>query len=199
MVTVAAVQLATSDFVPVALGFFGLGTGYLVWGPQELFNFPPRDDAVDRSLGIWGIFLPGLVQLVAGILLFVGLTWLQVFTAPALYMAAIAFTAFGIHWFALGINRYRHNDPRPNAGMSVAFTTLSVLGAFVFYKAGTWAVGTLFVGLAAVYVSDFFVALGRAVFERVLGAVHILTGLWLMYLTVGTVLNIASGYSLPAG
>jgi hypothetical protein len=34
--------------------------------------------------------------------------------------------------------------------------------------------------------------------ERVLGLVHVLTGVWLMYLTVGSVLNLASGFDLPA-
>ncbi|SDX90541.1 hypothetical protein SAMN05661080_01649 [Modestobacter sp. DSM 44400] len=189
----------TSTFVPVVLGFFGLGTGYLIWGPQELFNFPARDPSVDRSLGVWGIFLPGLCQVVTGILLFVGMTWFQVFDDPALFMAALAFSAYGIHWFALGWNRYRENDPRPNAGMSVAFTVISVLGAFVFFDAGVWAVGVLFVGLTAVYVADFFVAVGKEAFERVLGLAHVLTGLWLMYLMVGTTLNIASGFTLPAG
>ena len=39
-------SFTASTFVPVALGFFGLGTGYLIWGPQELldlaagFNLP---------------------------------------------------------------------------------------------------------------------------------------------------------------
>jgi len=120
-----------STFVPVVLGFFGLGTGYLIWGPQELLGFPRRDPAVNRSLGVWGIFLPGLCQVVTGIMLFVGLTWFRVFTEPPLFMAAVAFSAYGIHWFALGWNRFQGNDARPNAGMSVAFTVLSVLGAFV--------------------------------------------------------------------
>lgn len=192
-------QPIVSTFVPVALGFFGLGTGYLIWGPQELFGFPRRSREVDRSLGVWGLFLPGLCQLVTGLLLFVGLTVLPVFTEKPLYMAAVAFSAYGIHWFALGWNRYQGNDPRPNAGMSVAFTVLSVLGAVVFFHAGTWAVALLFLGLAAVYVADFFVAVGKPAAERLLGAVHVLTGVWLMYLTAATVLNIASGYHLPAG
>jgi len=122
-----SVQLATSQFVPAALGFFGLGTGYLIWAPQELFGFPKRDRDVDRSLGVWGIFLPGLCQFVAGVLVFVGLTVLQVFDNKTLYMAALAFSAYGIHWFALGWNRFQGNDPRPNGGMSVAFTVLSAL------------------------------------------------------------------------
>lgn len=151
----------TSTFVPIVLGFFGLGTGYLIWGPQELLGFPARDRPVDRSLGVWGIFLPGLCQVVTGIVLFVGLTWFQVFKDPALFMAALAFSAYGIHWFALGWNRFQGNDPRPNAGMSVAFTVISLLGAFVFFHAGVWAVGVLFIGLTLVYVTDFFVAVGR--------------------------------------
>jgi hypothetical protein len=188
-----------STFVPVALGLFGLGTGYLIWGPQELFGFPAREPAVDRSVGVWGIWLPGFCQFVTGVLLFVGLTWFQVFKEPALYMAALAFSAYGIHWFALGWNRYQGNDPRPNAGMSVAFTVISVLGMVVFYGvSGGWPVGLLFTGLTWVYVADFFASLRIPVAERVLGLAHVVTGLWLMYLVFATVLNIASGYDLPA-
>jgi hypothetical protein len=191
-------ELAPSVFVPAALGFFGLGTGYLIWGPQELFGFPARDPSVDRSLGVWGIFLPGLCQLVTGLLLFVGLTWFQVFDDRALYMAALAFTAFGIHWFALGWNRYQGNDARPNAGMSIGFIVLSVTGMVVFFAAGAWPLGLLFVGLTAVYVADFAAAVGVGLAPRLLGVVHIVTGLWLMYLTFATVLDIARGWSLPS-
>jgi hypothetical protein len=194
-----------SDYVPVALGFFGLGTGYLIWGPQELFGFPvrPTDEAgarrLDRATGVWGIFLPGLCQVVTGLILFVGLTWFQVFKGDtALYMAAVAFSAYGIHWFALGWNRFAGYDPRTNAGMSVAFTMLSVAGVVVFFGAGGWPVGLLFVGLTGVYVSDFFVGVGLGVFERLLGLFHVVTGLWLMYLTFATLVNISSGWSLPA-
>lgn len=191
-------QFQASTFVPVVLGLFGLGTGYLVWGPQELTGRPERTLGVDRSMGVWGLFMPGLCQLVTGILLFVGLTWFQVFSEPPLYMAALAFSAYGIHWFALGWNRYQGNDPRPNLGMSVAFVILSVLGAFVFFKAsGGWPVGVLFVGLTVVYISELAVSVRIALGERMLGLAHIVTGLWLMYLTVATVLDVTSGYSLP--
>jgi hypothetical protein len=27
-------------FVPLAVGFFRLGTGYLIYGPEELFGLP---------------------------------------------------------------------------------------------------------------------------------------------------------------
>jgi hypothetical protein len=196
---------AASDFVPVALGFFGLGTGYLIWGPQELFGFParPTDELearrLDRASGVWGIFLPGLCQVVTGLILFVGLTWFQVFqNDPPLYMAAVAFSAYGIHWFALGWNRFSGHDARTNVGMSVAFTVLSIAGMVVFFDAGAWPVGVLFAGLTAIYVTDFFVGLGRAPAERLLGLFHVATGLWLMYLTFATLLNLSAGFHLPA-
>jgi hypothetical protein len=198
-------EFASSQFLPVALGFFGLGTGYLIWGPQELFGFPVRSAdeaearALDRATGVWGIFLPGLCQIVCGLILFVGLTWFQVFQDDsALYMAAVAFSAYGIHWLALGWNRFGGYDPRTNAGMSVAFTVLSVTGVVVFFHEGAWPVGLLFVGLTGVYVSDFFVGIGMSAFERLLGLFHVVTGLWLMWLTFATILNISIGTDLPA-
>ena len=49
------------------------------------------------------------------------LTWLGRLREPALYAAAIAFTAFGNHWFALGWKRYRGNGPQPNGLMPISF------------------------------------------------------------------------------
>jgi len=191
---------SASPFLPVTLGFFGLGTGYLIYGPQELSGRPVRDAAVDRANGVWGIFMPGLCQLFTGIYLFVGMTWFQVFTSDAaVYMAALAFSAYGIHWFAMGWNRYRQSDPRPNGFMSIPFIIISVLGLTVFYGAGAWPVGVLFTGLALVYVAEFFASFGVAAGERALGLVHIAVGVWLMYLTFATTLNIASGFHLPGG
>lgn len=194
-----AVTLATSTFVPVTLGFFGLGTGYLIWGPQELFGWPPRNESVDRSTGVWGIWLPGFCQFVTGVYLFVGLTWFQVFHEKPLYMAALAFSAYGIHWFALGYNRYQRADPRPNVGMSVAFMIISALGATVFFLDGSWPVGVLFIGLFFVYFCDLFASLPTRLGERSLGLAHVVTGIWLMYLTFATTLNITSGTTLPGG
>jgi hypothetical protein len=90
------VSFPTSAFPPIAVGFFGLGTGYLIYGPQELFKFPPRDRRVDLSTGIWGIWMPGFMQFFVGVYLFAGLAWFHSFSAPALYMAALAFTAYGV-------------------------------------------------------------------------------------------------------
>jgi hypothetical protein len=189
------VSFAQSAFPPLALGFFGLGTGYLIYGPQELAGWPKRDERVDRASGVWGIWLPGFCQFVTGVILFVGLTWFQVFAKSAgLYMAALAFSAYGIHWFAIGWNRYRGNDARTNAGMSVAFMVISALGATVFFHLGDWPVGALFVGLFAVYFADFFASIGVRLGERALGLFHLLVGVWLMYLTFAVAVDFAIGF-----
>jgi hypothetical protein len=188
---------AQSAFPPLALGFFGLGTGYLIYGPQEFAGWPKRDDEgkVNRATGVWGIWMPGFCQFVTGVILFVGLTWFQVFQKSApLYMAALAFSAYGIHWFAIGWNRYRGNDPRTNAGMSVAFMVISAMGATVFFKIGDWPVGALFLGLFAVYFSDFFASIGVKLGERALGFFHLVTGAWLMYLAYAVAVDFAIGY-----
>ena len=196
------VSFKQSAFVPLALGFFGLGTGYLIYGPQELAGYPQRDRKVDITTGIWGIWMPGFLQFVTGILLFVGLTWLDSFTEAPLYMAALAFTAYGVHWWALGLSRALGGDARPNAAMSVAFFVLSVVGAAVFVGAKDYPVFGLFCGLSVIYFIDFFASLGSvrlrsALWERALGAAHIATGVWLMYLTTAAALNFARGFDLP--
>jgi hypothetical protein len=97
----AVISLPQSPYPPLAVGFFGLGTGYLIYGPQELFGYPKRDASVDAATGVWGLWMPGFMQFITGIYLFAGLTLFGTFKAPALYMAALAFTAYGVHWFAL--------------------------------------------------------------------------------------------------
>jgi hypothetical protein len=190
------VTFTISAFPPLALGFFGLGTGYLIYGPQELAGWPNRDESVDRATGVWGIWMPGFCQLLTGLILFIGLTWLQVFTkSPPLYMAALAFSAYGIHWFAIGWNRYRGNDPRPMAGMCVAFMVISAMGATVFYHVGDWPVGLLFTGLFVIYFCDFFASIGVGLGERALGLFHLLTGAWLMYLAFAVAVDFSIGFT----
>lgn len=211
------VTFSPSAYIPLAVGFFGLATGYLIYGPEELFKRPMRSRAVDLTTGLWGIWMPGFMQFLTGVYLWVGLSWLQSFREPPLYMAALAFTAYGVHWWAMGMTRALGGDPRPNGFMAVPFTVLSALGAVVFFGAGDWPVGLLFIGLTAVYVSEFFASLGvRDVAgapgeapkrmptplgeqaERALGVCHIVTGIWLLYLTCAVTLNSAAGYGLPA-
>src|SRR5882724_4985798 len=96
----------TATFVPLAIGFFGLGVGYLTWGGLAFLGWPrvnpavPEESelAINRSLGLWGIWMPGFMQFLTGLYLAVGLTWFKVFDAKPLMMAALAFTAFGVHW-----------------------------------------------------------------------------------------------------
>ena len=117
-------------------------------------------------------------------------------------MAALAFTAYGVHWFAMGWNRMRRIDPRVNLGMAVGFLLISVLGVIVFFHVGDDPVGGLFIGLVGVYVADIFASLGEsapklaALGTRVLGFFHLGTGLWLMYLMFGVTLNLAAGFHL---
>jgi hypothetical protein len=222
LLAATTVTFPASAFVPLALGFFGLGTGYLIYGPAELFGLPERSRPVDLTTGIWGIWMPGFLQFLTGVYLWAGLLFFHTFRAPTLYMAALAFTAFGVHWFALGMARVLGGDPRPNEFMAVSFTVLSALGITVFFKAGDWPVGLVFVGLAAVYVSEFLATMftlrrsrpaaldpGAAVAvrpqptrlnafgERALGFSRLVTGAWLMYLTFAATLNTTSGTHLP--
>lgn len=199
----STVSLPASPFPPLAVGFMGLGTGYLIYGPQELFGYPKRDERVDFATGMWGIWMPGFMQFITGVYLFLGLTLFGTFTAPALYMAALAFTAYGVHWFAIGWNRLRRADPRANAGMTVAYTFISVLGIIVFFKVGDNAVGGLFIGLTCIYASDFFASLKADLSprlgnlgERALGFFHIGTGFWLFYLMFADILNATLKFTL---
>lgn len=183
-------------FPPLALGFFGLGTGYLIYGPQELLHLPRRDRRVDISTGIWGVWMPGFMQFVTGIYLFAALVLFHSLSAPPMYMAALAFTSYGIHWFAIGMGRAFGGDPRPNAFMCIAFFLISLLGTISFFHNGDNPVGGLFIGLMCVYVSEFFASLRVPLGERALGFFHICVGFWLMYLTFAVTLNFTAGYSL---
>lgn len=204
MLADVVVRFATSTLPPLALGFFGLGTGYLIYGPQELFRLPARDPVrVDYATGVWGIFLPGLCQLVAGLILFVGLTWFESFKAAPDYMAALAFSAYGIHWFGIGWIRMHGTDPRVNIGMTIGYTLLSILGIIVFFGAHDHPVAGVFIGLTGVYVADFFASLRPMVpkvgeiGERALGFFHLGTGFWLIYMTFAVTLTFTLRYTLP--
>jgi hypothetical protein len=195
--------LPISAFPPLALGFFGLGTGYLIYGGEELIGYPKRAEQVDVATGIWGIWMPGFMQFLAGTYLFLGLTLFHTFVSPPLYMAALAFTAYGVHWFSLGMIRRHQADARANIGMTVAFLLISILGIIVFFKAGDNPVGGVFIGLTCVYFAEFFATLGpdyprlSQPGERLLGFFHLGTGFWLIYLTFAVALNFSVGFSLP--
>lgn len=198
-------MLATSALVPLAIGFFGLGTGYFVWGGQAVFGFPSEEKPdVSQTMGMWAVWMPGFMQFVTGISLLVGLTWFNVFgvgadgkpvNATPLYMAGLAFTAYGIHWFAMGHRRFIGASALPDAWMAIAFFILSVLGVVVFIAAGDIPVAIVFIGLSLIYLSEFpfrfgFFSMGG----RLVAVWQLLTGIWLMYLTWAVTVNIALGW-----
>jgi hypothetical protein len=78
-----------------------------------LFGFPKASPEVNRTLGLWGFWMPGFMQFLTGIYLLTGLTWFDGFgKAAPLYMAGLAFTAYGIHWFAMAYRRYIDSSGR---------------------------------------------------------------------------------------
>ena len=185
---------------PLAIGFFGLGTGYYVWGGWEFFRIPRETtEKLNKVLGQWGIWMPGFMQFITGTYLFLGLTIFPAFqSSPVLYMAATAFTAYGVHWFALGINKYVQGDTTVDGFMAIAFLWISITGAFVFFNAGDIPVGTLFVLLAFVNITDIPASLLKsAAWTRAKGFFHLTTGTWLMYLFFAAVTTFALGMHLP--
>ncbi|WP_353222688.1 hypothetical protein [Salinisphaera hydrothermalis] len=57
-----SISFAASPYAPIALGFFGLGTGYLILGPQELFGWPSGDKSLARSNGAGAFSCPACVR-----------------------------------------------------------------------------------------------------------------------------------------
>lgn len=154
-------------------------------------------------MGVWGLRMPGFMQFLAGTYLFAGLALFGTFKTPALYMAALAFTAYGVHWFALGWNRIRRADVRVNVGMCLAYLCLSILGVIVFFGVHDDPVGGVFIGLVGVYATEFVASLSPdlpgigGLAERATGFFRIGTGLWLIYLTFAVALNFILSYNLP--
>ncbi len=188
-------KFASSPFVPIAIGFFGLATGYLVWGGQELFGIPEASPEVNKTMGLWGFWMPGFMQFLAGTYLFVGLTWFNVFgNAAPLYMAALAFTAYGVHWFAMAHRRYVGASSQPDGWMAIAFLFLSLLGVLVFGRAGDIPVMIIFIGLTLVYAAEIPTRLLLwASGGRVVALFQFLTGFWLLYCTYAITVNVALG------
>jgi len=113
-------------------------------------------------------------------------------------MAAVAFTAYGVHWFALGLNKHYGGDIRVDGYMAIAFLWISIIGALVFYSVGDFPVGILFTLLALVYISDIPASLlASRTWTRIKGAFHLITGVWLMYLTFAAITSFALGWILP--
>ncbi|OLZ08120.1 hypothetical protein [Sulfobacillus thermosulfidooxidans] len=188
-----ATGFVQSPFVPIAIGFFGLGTCYFVWGGQALFGTPKTSPEVSRALSIWGIWMGGFMQFITGVYLMVGLSWFGVYTHQApLYMAAVAFTSYGVHWFAIGWRRYIGANDEVDGYMALAFLAISILGVLVFHQAGDVPVTILFALLALIYLLEIPTRLASwTAGVRAIGFVQFITAIWLMYLTYGVVMDVA--------
>jgi hypothetical protein len=133
------------------------------------------------------------MQLLTGIYLLTGLTWFNVFrNAAPLYMAGLAFTAYGIHWFAMAHRRYIDSSSQLDGWMAIAFLFLSILGVDVFRRAGDVPVMIVFVGLTLIYAAEiptrfFSWSLG----SRVTALFQVITGVWLMYCTYAMTVDLA--------
>ena len=192
--TTPEISLAPSAFVPVAIGFFSLAVGYFVRRGQALFGSPKDTPEVNRTMGLWGFWMPGFMQFITGVYLTVGLNWFAVFEKdPPLYTAAVAFTAYGTRWFALAYRRYVGASSEPDAWMAIPFLLFSILGAMVFAAARSNAVAFLIIGVALGYATEIPTRFGVFRGQRLVGLWQVFTGIWLMSLTYGTVFNIALG------
>jgi hypothetical protein len=186
---------ASSHYAPIAIGFFGLATGYFIWGGQALFGFPKTSPEVNRTMGLWGFWMPGFMQFITGVYLLVGLTWFNVFGKEApLCMAGLAFTAYGVHWFAMGYRRYVNSSDQPDGWMAIAFLFLSILGVYIFGCAGDIPVMIIFVGLTLIYATEIPTRLfSWSPGGRLTGLFQFVTGIWLLYCTYAITVNQALG------
>lgn len=190
------VTFAISPYWPIAVGFFGLGTGYFIWGGQALFGYPHSSPEVDKTMGMWGFWMPGFCQFLTGVLLFVGLTWFDVFgNAAPLYMAAVAFTLYGIHWFAMAHRRFIQSSASMDGWMAIPYAFVSILGIYVFGKAHDIPVAIVFILLTLIYLSEiptrFF---NWRQGTKLVGLWQFLNGIWLMYCTWAITVNLALGH-----
>ncbi|HEX8732851.1 MAG TPA: hypothetical protein VF725_12415 [Ktedonobacterales bacterium] len=191
-------DFAQSVFFPIAIGFFGLGCGYFIWGGQALFGVPKSSPELNKSMGMWGFWMPGFMQFITGVYLIVGMTWFGVFVkAPPIYMAGLAFTAYGIHWFAMAHRRYISSPADADGWMAIAFLILSILGVYVFVAANDIPVAIVFIGLSLIYLTEIPARFAHsAAAARIVGLWQFITGIWLMYMTIATVVNLSLGGKL---
>jgi hypothetical protein len=79
--------------------------------------------------------------------------------------------------------------------MAIAYLFVSVLGAYVFCRAGDVPVMIIFMGLTLIYLVEVPTRLaGWNAGGRLVALFQCLTGIWLMYCTWAVTVNIALGY-----
>ncbi|HEY4388495.1 MAG TPA: hypothetical protein VGN34_28935 [Ktedonobacteraceae bacterium] len=187
----------TSTYVPVIIGFFGLAVGYIILGGQALFKFPASSPSVNKTLAIWALGTAGFMQFITGVYLMVGLTWFHVFAGAPLYMAALAFTAYGVHWMILGWQMYIPSSDETGGWMTLVFFFLSLLGILVFWSPDL-PVAIVFIGLTLIYLFGFLTGFRLMKGERIVAFFRFVTGIWLIYLVYAIVLNTTNSTHLVA-
>jgi hypothetical protein len=81
--------------------------------------------------------------------------------------------------------------------MAIAYCFISVLGTYVFGKAGDVPVMIIFIGLTLIYLVEILEHLaGWTGGSRVVALFQCLTGVWLMYCTWAVTVNLALGSKL---
>ena len=186
--------LAASRFVPVAIGFFGLGTGYFVWGGQALFGFPKGSPEVNRTMGTWRSWMPGFTQLITGVYLLGGLPGFKSSAMQLLYIRQVRL--HGLRGPRVGDGPsplYRckrpagrldgDHVPLPQHSRNRRFPTCADIPVMI-----------LFIGLALIYLFEIPTRLlGWHPGARLVGLVQFLTGIRLMYLTYAMTVDLALG------
>lgn len=185
------IDFSPSNYSPIAISFAGLSIGYMIMGGQALFKYPPEAPGTERTLGIWAVAMPGVIQSVSAFVLFVGMTWFGVFKSkPYSYFLIVAFMAYATHWFAMGWTRYVHADKRLEGWMAVPLLLISALGAWVMAAVPDVPIAIAFALLACIYAADAIRGFHPAAWSmRLQGAVQFATAWWLMYLVWAIVLT----------
>jgi hypothetical protein len=99
----------------------------------------------------------------------------------------------GIDWFVMAYRRFLGASSESDAWMAIPFLLHSILGAIVFAATGSMPVAILYVEVVLIYGTEIPTGFGVFRCQRLVGLVRVLTGTCLMYLTHGTVFNIALG------
>lgn len=179
-----------SPYSPLAFSFFGLGTGYLIMGGRTLFQKPESSEPVERSIGIWSVCVPGVIQTISASVILIGMTWFPAFaTDKKLYFLGLAFLGFATHWLAMGFVRFFGASKAVEGWMALPFMVLCALGVTVLWAKGDIPLVIAFCLLFLVYTADGVRAVTQSeVTLRVQGLAQFITGWWLMYLVWAVVL-----------
>jgi len=188
-------SFAASPFVPVAIGFFGLGTGYFIWGwavPVWFSENEPRSEQNDGNVGVLDAGFHAVPH------------WCLSSGWTDLVQRFRKCSSFVYGWSRLhglrnslvrnGLRRYIDSSAQPDGWMAIAFLFLSVLGVDVFRRAGDIPVMLIFVGLTLIYAIEIPTRLLSWNFGvRLVGLFQFITGTWLMYCTYATTVDLALG------